>query len=67
LDAIVIQPHGMGWAVKHNDSFLGFTKSREEAVLVARDLQEWLEDRGREATLDFDASKAVPHLSLRRA
>jgi|GEM_PF-2231529 hypothetical protein len=50
-DAILITPHGVSWAVKHNGGFLGYAKSREEAVLIGQDLVEWLASKGRAAAL----------------
>ena len=48
VDAIVIEPSGRSWAVKHNGGFLGYTRSHEDAALVAQDLVEWLLSQGRE-------------------
>jgi len=54
-DAIVIEPHGVSWAVRHNGGFLGFTSSRAEAVIIAQDLVEWIESQGRPASLIIQA------------
>ncbi|HKR86693.1 MAG TPA: hypothetical protein VJS38_00815 [Phenylobacterium sp.] len=51
VDQIVIERAGRSWAVKHNDGFLGFTKTREEAALIAADLSEWICGQGRTATV----------------
>jgi hypothetical protein len=50
-EQIVIERSGGVWAVKHKNSFLGWTKTQQEAALVAQDLAEWLESRGRKVEL----------------
>lgn len=51
VEQIVVERLGLSWAVKHNGGFLGFTKTREEAALIAVDLSEWISDQGREVTV----------------
>ena len=46
-DHIIIERSGHAWAVKHNGSFLGLARSRDEAAVVAQDLAEWIAGRGR--------------------
>lgn len=55
-EAIIITYHGRSWAVKHRDSFIGYTKTREEAALVGQDLVEWLNSNGRPAKLVVELS-----------
>ena len=50
-DHIIIERSGGAWAVKHNDSFLGLARSRDEAAVVAQDLAEWIAGRGRTPVL----------------
>jgi len=51
MDQIVIEPHGRSWAVRHNEGFLGFTKTLDEAVLIAQDLVDWIGAQGAEAVM----------------
>jgi hypothetical protein len=51
VDQIIIERSGRSWAVKHNDGFLGFTTTREEAAMIAVDLAEWIHRQGRVATV----------------
>ena len=63
MDQIVVERHGRSWAVRHNDGFLGFTNSLEEAVLVAQDLIDWIGSHGAEATMIVSERRsfASPH------
>jgi hypothetical protein len=51
MDTITVTPSGDGWAVKHNDGFLGKTRSQSEAEAVAQNLVAWLRNEGRSGTL----------------
>jgi hypothetical protein len=51
VEAIVVEPCGRAWAVKHNGGFLGYTSTRDEAALLAQDLVDWMSAQGREARL----------------
>jgi hypothetical protein len=59
-EAIIITCHGASWAVKHNDSFIGYAKTRDEAALIGQDLAEWLESNGRCAQLVVEP-RLFPH------
>jgi hypothetical protein len=50
-DQIVVERRGTSWAVRHNGSFLGYTASLEEAVLVAQDLTDWIASNSRNAAV----------------
>jgi hypothetical protein len=45
---------GRGWALLHRDSYLGFTRSEDDAILVALSLVQWLAEQGRSGELVFD-------------
>jgi hypothetical protein len=67
-DQIVIEQTGGSWAVKHNDGFLGFTQTREEAAVIAADLAEWIHDQGRRATVCVAEPRSCsdPGVTLRK-
>jgi hypothetical protein len=51
IERVSITPHPEGWAVKHGEGYLGHARSEEEAVLIGRDLVDWLTSQGRTAEL----------------
>lgn len=57
-DQIVVERRGTSWAVRHNGSFLGYTNSLEEAVIVAQDLVEWIASNRRAAAVIVSESQA---------
>jgi len=61
-DHIIIERSGGAWAVKHNDSFLGLARSRDEAAVVAQDLAEWIVSRGRTPVVVLPETRSfAPH------
>jgi hypothetical protein len=58
LETVLISPVGKAWAVKHNGGFLGYTQTRDEAALIARDLVEWISAQGRDAELVVEEDRS---------
>jgi len=52
----VVREPGGGWAVKHGEGYLGATKAQEDAILIGRDLVDWLSKQGRQAELHVERS-----------
>lgn len=50
-DQIEVERAGPGWALKHNGGFLGFTRTHDEAAMIAADLAAWILGQGRTATV----------------
>ena len=59
VERISISFEGRGaWAVKHEDGYLGFARSRDEAESIGQHLVGWLSDQGRPAELHVERSFA---------
>lgn len=55
VERINISFEGRGnWAVKHEDGYLGFVRSRDEAESIGQHLVGWLSDQGRPAELHVE-------------
>lgn len=57
---IRLTPAGPSWAIRHNDGFLGYARTREEAVVIGHELVSWLEGQGRSAALAIDDKDVMP-------
>lgn len=51
VEAVVVTPTGKIWAVRHNGSILGYTKSAAEGAVIGEGLVDWLKAQGRKAEL----------------
>jgi len=51
-----IEPFGLGWAIKHNDGFLGHAKTEAEAWSLAESLAAWASRVGRPVELRRSAT-----------
>jgi hypothetical protein len=59
IDRISVTPHRNGvWAVKHGGGYLGYSRSRDEAITIGRTLVDWLSSQGRSAELKIERSFA---------
>jgi hypothetical protein len=57
--------HGAGWAVKHNDGYLGHVQSRAEAMKIARNLAAWAATEGQPAQFEPAENPVEPRTFTR--
>ena len=50
-EIISVVRSGRDWAVKHGAGFVGLARSKDQALQAAQSLVDWMERRGRSASL----------------